>query len=162
MDEIGYPYRDVFDCYTTWTSKKLFKGNINETLINGTIITRKYDEPVRSVSVGRGLLNTYDGKGYTKVVPLNVKENSHFFYQAIKQEMVNQGWTKDPSMLAITLSYHIYNPNLWILQEKRVTIEWLDSGFINLEHDVILINMKLYRNIDQNISSSIIIGNGII
>lgn len=88
--------------------------------------------------------------------------NTHYFYQAFKQEFLNQGWTHDPSMLAVTMSMYIYNPNLWILQEKRITIEWLDSGFINMEHDVILINMKLYRNLDQNVSSSIIIGNGII
>lgn len=131
-------------------------------MLNGTNITREYDEPIRSISVGRGLLNTYDGKGYTKVVPFNMKNNTHFFYQAIKQEMFNQNWTRDPSQLAVTLSWYIYNPNLWILQEKRVTIEFLDSGFINLEHDVILVNMKLYRNLDQNISSSIIIANGII
>ena len=84
VNEIGYPFRDSFECYTTWTMKKLLKKTINETSVNGTIIERDYDEPIRSVSIGRGLLNTYDGKGHTKIIPLNITNNNHFFYQAYK------------------------------------------------------------------------------
>lgn len=97
VSEIGYPLRDTFKCFTTWTSKKALKSPRNETLPNGTTIERVYEEPQRSISVGRGLLNTYDGKGYTKIVPLNMTNNPHFFYQAFKQEVFNQNWTNDPA-----------------------------------------------------------------
>jgi len=40
------------------------------------------------------------------------------------------------STLAIIMQFYVYNPNLYIMNEKRIVIEFLETGgFINLEHD---------------------------
>ena len=50
------------------------------------------------------------------------------------------------STLAIIFQFYVYNPNLYIMNEKRIVIEFLETGgIINMEHDSLLINTKLYR-----------------
>jgi hypothetical protein len=40
------------------------------------------------------------------------------------------------STIAIGISFFIYNPNLYLLEEKRIVIEFLEpGGFINIEHE---------------------------
>ena len=50
------------------------------------------------------------------------------------------------STLSIIISLYVYNPNLYVVDEQRIIIEFLETGgLINLGHDSLLINMKLYR-----------------
>ena len=49
-----------------------------------------------------------------------------------------------------------------MIDEKRIVIEFLEpGGFINLEHESLLINMKLQREIHQHVQSAIIFVMGI-
>jgi hypothetical protein len=53
------------------------------------------------------------------------------------------------STLAIIFQFYVYNPNLYLINEKRIVIEFFETGgFYNLEHDSILINMKLTRTFE--------------
>lgn len=55
-------------------------------------------------------------------------------------------WLTLPSTLSIIISVYVYNPNLYIVDEQRIVIEFLETGgLINLGHESLLINMKLYR-----------------
>ena len=46
------------------------------------------------------------------------------------------------------MEFYVYNPNLHMVDEKRIVIEFLEQGgFINMEHDHILINTKLFRKV---------------
>lgn len=49
-----------------------------------------------------------------------------------------------------------------MLNEKRVVIEFLETGgFINLEHDHLLLNAKLYRTNMQQFQSIAVMVNGL-
>lgn len=161
LETKGYPFEDE-KCYSTWTSGHLDNIPLNDT--DGTTVkTINFTNPFSTLTMGRGMLNTYDGQGFTKIVKLDMKNNKNYFYEMFKKEIVNQGWTRDPQQLAILMSFYVYNSNLWLLEEKRIVIEWLDSGgFINMEHDQVIINIRLYRNLMLNINSCIIILNGIV
>lgn len=101
--------------------------------------------PDRFISSGQGMLHTYDGSGFTKIVAFNMT-NKNFFRQMFQEEIIDQGWIKMNSTLAIIMQFYVYNPNLYIMNEKRIIVEFLETGgFINLEHDQLLINMRLYR-----------------
>lgn len=51
------------------------------------------------------------------------------------------------STLSIILSVYVYNPNLYVIDEQRIIIEFLETGgLINLSHESLMINMKLYRS----------------
>lgn len=57
----------------------------------------------------------------------------------------------------------MYNPNLFMINQKRFVIEFLETGgFINFEHDSILVNTRLYRNLSMEIQSIAILLNGLI
>jgi len=61
------------------------------------------------------------------------------------------------------MNFAIYNPNLNLVNEKRVVVEFLETGgFINLEHDSLIINMKLYRTTGHNVQSTIILILGLV
>lgn len=48
-----------------------------------------------------------------------------------------------------------------VLQEKRILVEFLESGtFINIDHTGVGINMKLYRDLSQNVNSMLILAAG--
>lgn len=63
-----------------------------------------------------------------------------------QEEIIDQNWIDDDASLAIVITFYVYNPNLYFIDEKRIAIEFLEpGGFINMEHESLLINMKLYR-----------------
>lgn len=67
------------------------------------------------------------------------------------------------STLAIKIQFTVYNPNLALLAEKRIIIEFLETGgFINLEHDSVLLNSKLTRTTFNQIQSYILLILGIV
>ena len=71
-----------------------------------------------------------------------------------QREIIDQNWTRMNSTLAFIMQFYVYNVNLEMIDEKRVVVEFLEQGaFINLEHDSLLMNTKLYRNLSQNIQS---------
>ena len=75
-----------------------------------------------------------------------------------KKEVIDQQWMDDDASLAIIMSFYVYNPNLFMIDEKRIVIEFLEpGGFINMEHESLLINMKLYRETGQVVQSVIIL-----
>mmetsp|Transcript_4491 Transcript_4491/g.6733 ORF Transcript_4491/g.6733 Transcript_4491/m.6733 type:complete len:123 (+) Transcript_4491:1353-1721(+) len=95
---------------------------------------------------GRGLLNQYSDQGFTKVVKLNIT-NKHFYRDMFQEEIIDQQWTRTDSTIAIIQSFYVYNPNLQMIMEKRIITEFLEpGGFINLEHQQMIANIKLYRN----------------
>lgn len=91
---MGYPFEDE-KCYSTWTSGHLDNIPLNDT--DGTTVkTINFTNPFSTLTMGRGMLNTYDGQGFTKIVKLDMKNNKNYFYEMFKKEIVNQGWTRDP------------------------------------------------------------------
>jgi hypothetical protein len=62
------------------------------------------------------------------------------------------------STLSLIISVYVYNPNLFICDEQRIVIEFLETGgLINLGHESLLINMKLYRTTTHYLQSAAII-----
>lgn len=50
-----------------------------------------------------------------------------------------------------------------MINQKRFVIEFLETGgFINFEHDSILVNTKLYRNASMNVQTTLILINGFV
>ena len=96
--------------------------------------------------MARGFLNVYQGDGYEKIVKIN-PDNEDFFRKIFQDEVVNMNWLEMSSTLSIIISVYVYNPNLYICNEQRIIIEFLETGgLINLGHESLLINMKLYRS----------------
>lgn len=63
---------------------------------------------------------------------------------------MDSNWIYDPATLAIIIQFNIFNPNLEMLLNKRLVIEFIETGgFINFEHDAIMVNTRLYRNEGQ-------------
>ena len=146
-DIYGYPLAD--DCYETYSSKRLKKDflyNGNNEL--GEPLYTAYNSNSRFVSSGWGLVNEYDGSGFSKVVKLdhNNPLNKNFFYELIKKELIDSEWIEMDSTLALLFIFNIYNPNYHMAQEKRFLIEFLETGgLINMEHGATMVNAKLYR-----------------
>ena len=89
--------------------------------------------------------------------------NKHFFRQMFIDEIINTNWFQMKSTLAVIMQFYVYNPNLFLVQEKRIVLEFLETGgFINMEHDSIIINMKLTRNDSQSARGNIIMVLGIV
>jgi hypothetical protein len=62
------------------------------------------------------------------------------------KEIINPKWLELNSTLAIIFQFNVYNPNLQLVSEKRIVLEFFETGgFINLEHDQVITNMKLSR-----------------
>ena len=77
--------------------------------------------------------------------------------------MIDSNWLRMESTLAIIIQFIVYNPNLQILNEKRIVLEFLETGgFINMENEQLLINMKLYRLPKHSIQGAIIMLNGLV
>lgn len=152
--EYVYPFEDD-KCYAAYGTGKLYKeplGNDSDPLI--------YAEEGGATS--RGFVNSYQGKGHSKIVKMNMT-NENFFRDFFKEEIIDRNFTKMQSTLSIIIQFVIYNPNLQLLQEKHFAIEYLEpGGIINFEHDTKLVNTKLYRSMGQNIQSILIMINGAI
>ena len=94
---------------------------------------------------GQGLTNEYR-EGFVKVVPMNLSD-ANYFADIFQKEVIDKKWLLMDSTLAIMVEFYLYNPNLRQAAEKRVIVEFLETGgFINFEHDVMLINMMLTRD----------------
>lgn len=66
-----------------------------------------------------------------------------------------------PATIAIKVEFYVYNPNLYMMNQKRFVIEFLETGgFINFEHDAVLVNTKLYRTTGNYVQTIIILLNG--
>lgn len=92
----------------------------------------------------RGFINDYDGSGYPKVIKMDFN-NVDFFQEIYNTEI--KPWTEMHGTIAIKVQFYVYNPNLYMMNQKRFVIEFLETGgFINFEHDAILVNTRLYRN----------------
>lgn len=105
----------------------------------------------------RGFMQGFSGQGYRKVVKMNTT-SAHMFADMFEKHIVVPGWIDDPATLGIIITFFIYNPNTFLVQEKKLAIEFLTPGlFINLEHSMQMINVKLYRNDTQQAVSSIAI-----
>ena len=77
--------------------------------------------------------------------------NPDFFKEIFLHEVIEKKWLVMDSTIAIMIEFYLYNPNLYQVAEKRMIIEFIETGgFINLEHQVMLINMMLYRSFAQN------------
>jgi hypothetical protein len=62
------------------------------------------------------------------------------------------------STISVMLEFYLYNLNLYQVAEKRIIIEFIETGgFINFEHQIMLINGMLYRSFAQQAQSIIII-----
>ena len=97
------------------------------------------------LSEANGMLHTYNGNGFTKIVKLDMSD-PNYFRNTMVEEVINTGWVSKESTLSIIIQLNVYNPNLFIVNQKRIVIEFLETGgIINLEHDSILTNMRLYR-----------------
>ena len=65
---------------------------------------------------------------------------------------MDKKWLVMDSTISVHMSFYLYNPNLNQVAEKRIIIEFIETGgFINIEHEVKTINIKLYRSISQNV-----------
>jgi hypothetical protein len=103
----------------------------------------------RLVPMARGFLNVYSGDGYEKLIKINT-EDEDFFRKMFKEQIMDVKWLEMGSTLSIIISVYVYNPNLYIVDEQRIVIEFLETGgLINLGHESLLINMKLYRDTSQ-------------
>jgi len=72
--------------------------------------------------------------------------DENFFQKMFQEEIIDVDWLDMGSTLTIIISVYVYNPNLYIVDEQRIVIEFLETGgIINLGHESLLINMKLYR-----------------
>ena len=78
--------------------------------------------------------------------------NENFFADMFQREIIDQNWTTSPATLAFIMEFYVYNPNLHMVDEKRIVIEYLEQGgFINMEHDHILMNTRLFRRTGQSV-----------
>ena len=85
---------------------------------------------------------------------MNLTKNPDFFQDLYQKEVIDKGWVDSNSTLAFIIQFYVYNPNYYMVNEKRVVVEFLETGgFINMEHDHLLINTKLYRTPAQNLQS---------
>lgn len=122
----------------------------------------QYTKAMRPVIAGKGLIQDYDGSGFIIEAYLN-KTNRHFLREMFKKNLVDTKWLEMPSTLAIIIQFYVYNPNLQMMCEKRITIEFMETGgIINMEHDSVLINMRLYRTWQHSMQSYIICVLGLI
>ena len=81
----------------------------------------------------------------------------------IKKEVIDKNWTTNPATMAILLEFQIYNPTIQMFLEKKVAIEFLpQGGFINIEHQCEITNLKLYMTTNVSAVSAIIQVLGII
>ena len=119
------------------------KDTFNETTGEWT-----YLEPTKGFRA-QGFTNIYN-EGFVKVIPMNIS-NPNFFADIFQTEVIDKRWLVMDSTIAIMIEFYLYNPNLSQVAEKRMIIEFIETGgFINLEHQVMLMNMKLYRSFAQN------------
>jgi hypothetical protein len=73
--------------------------------------------------------------------------NPNFFADIFQKEVIDKKWLVMDSTIAFIIEFYMYNPNLYQIGEKRMIIEFIETGgFINLEHQVMLINGMLYRS----------------
>lgn len=150
----GYPYAND-ECFGTFENEELARGNLTHLDEE-----HEYSDETTATSQIRGFLNQYDGKGYQKILKMDF--NKKDFFQDIYNTEIKP-WTERKAIIAIKVEFYVYNPNLYMLNQKRFVIEFLETGgFINFEHDSILINTKLYRDWSMNIQTAAILLNGLI
>lgn len=84
-------------------------------------------------------------------------KNENFFRDMFQKEIVDPGWIHEESTLNIILSFFVYNPNLYLIQERTVNIEFIDvGGFINIDHQPIIANIKFGRNVSDDANTALI------
>jgi hypothetical protein len=61
--------------------------------------------------------------------------------------VIDDGWQdQDIGVLMIIIEFLVYNPNIEMLAKKSFVIEFLEAApIINIEHQVKITNMKLFR-----------------
>lgn len=109
-----------------------------------------------------GFLYSSVGIGHRKVVKMDFN-NTNFFRDMFQKEIVDKNWTRDPATLNIIMSFFIYNPNQFLIQERKINIEFVSvGGFINIDHTPIIANVLLSRDANDNMISYSIILNGVL
>ena len=89
----------------------------------------KFSNVATATSSIRGFLNHYDGRGYSKIVKMDFKK-SNFFKDIYEKEI--KPWCEMPATIGIKVEFYVYNPNLYMKNQKRFVIEFLETGgFIN-------------------------------
>lgn len=59
----------------------------------------------------------------------------NFFADIFQREIIDKKWLVMDSTIAIMLEFYLYNPNLFQVAEKRIIVEFIETGgFINMEH----------------------------
>ena len=80
-----------------------------------------------------------------------------------QQHIIDQGWLTDGATVALIMEFQVYNPNLYMLAKKTFVIEFMEAGgFINFQHETLMMNMRLYRTPFQSLISSILMIIGIV
>jgi hypothetical protein len=61
--------------------------------------------------------------------------DTEFFARTIQNEIIKKNWFQYEATVAVIIQWWLYNPNLEIIAEKTLVIEFIESGgFINVEH----------------------------
>ena len=153
----GYPFiKD--SCHWAYEPARLNRTSITDTSL-GEIPFNKKGSMYGNM---KGLINSYTGQGFTKEIAID-PSNPNFFKEMFQTHIIDEGWLNDGATVALLMEFQVYNPNLWMMAKKTFVIEFMEAGgFINFQHETLMINMRLYRSPFQNFFSSILMVIGIV